>query len=575
MIVPYLILNCSQVFPTVNKSVLDEEDDDSNPSSNVDEFHNAFKVLPLESVPFEALDAKKEILLLKAELEEANKLLKQMEIDLKNSSSRYQRNTKYKSGQSDQIQKNNDFTHENDQGGTDQGVAPLEQHDQRKDDNDDSYTEDDINTSALKTNLKTELDEYVSAIQESDKMKIKELEEYIRYLENEVIPSHIEQKSECPNGTKTLGWKVLKNLAPPPDHDLRSPIVSAILSEWNPDKQTQSLLLEWIENIMTCHQISDAPPLHISGLNGQLQDGFLMHIIPFLSKRSDADVEVSTRVRFESFHDILINVKGAGVLEKEGSNSKDRVVVKTNFPLTAKSTQMMAFKASAVSLDDSFESKASSNVSSRLNFGSVHFGEMIKKGKLSPESKTPSSLEVKHITSEFSGKIKTPTPYNAGLVAGALNAMGGLLTRRKAVNLNDTDGSSDSNTIISPSHLIDPDSKDTLKAGAFTISDSAEDNEPYHRVVSAPPGRIGITFVQYRGHAMVSDVYQDSPLVGWIFPSDIVIAIDEIPVSGMRVPEIVKLLTIRKDRQRALRVISSHAMTDLIVTEKSGALIDG
>jgi predicted metalloprotease with PDZ domain len=172
-------------------------------------------------------------------------------------------------------------------------------------------------------------------------------------------------------------------------------------------------------------------------------------------------------------------------------------------------------------------------------------------------------------------KTKTPTPHNAGLVAGALNVMGGLLTRRKAVNLNDTDGSSDSNTIISPSHLIDPDVKDTLKAGAFTISDSAEDNEPYHRVVSAPPGRIGITFVQYRGHAMVSDVHQDSPLVGWIFPSDIVIAIDEIPVSGTRVPEIVKLLTIRKDRQRALRVISSHAMTDLIVTEKSGAFIDG
>lgn len=575
MIVPYLMLHCSQVFPTVNKSVLDLEDDDSSPSSNAEEFPNGFNALPLENVSFEAVDAKKEILLLKAELVETNKLLKQMEVDLKQSSLRDQQKTKYKNGQGEQIQKNNNFTNENEQGETDQSVAPLEQHDQRKDDNNDSYTEDDINTSALKTNLKTELEEYVSSIQESDKMKIKELEDHIRYLENEVIPSHIEQKSECPNGTKALGWKVFKNIAPPPDHDLRSPIVSAILSEWNSDERTQSLLLEWIENIMTCHNLSDAPPMHISGLNDQLLDGFLMHIIPFLSKRSDVDVEVSTRVHYKSFYDLLIHVKGAGVSEEEGSNLKDRVVVKTHFPLTTKSTQMMAFKASAVSLDDSLESKTSSNVSSRLNFGSVHLGEMIKKGKLSPEHKSPSSVEVKHITSEISGETKTLTPQNAGLVAGALNAMGGLLTRRKPVNLNDANGSSDFNTITSPSHLIDPHAKDTLKAGTFTTSNSTEDNEPYHRVVSAPPGRIGITFVQYRGHAMVSDVYQDSPLMGWIFPSDIVIAIDEIPVSGMRVPEIVKLLTIRKDRQRALRVISSHAMTDLIVTEKSGALIDG
>ena len=69
-----------------------------------------------------------------------------------------------------------------------------------------------------------------------------------------------------------------------------------------------------------------------------------------------------------------------------------------------------------------------------------------------------------------------------------------------------------------------------------------------------------MTFVQYRGHAMVSDVVPESPLNGWVFPSDIVIAVDEVPVSGLRVREIVELLKIRKDRQRALRVISSHAM---------------
>jgi C-terminal processing protease CtpA/Prc len=61
---------------------------------------------------------------------------------------------------------------------------------------------------------------------------------------------------------------------------------------------------------------------------------------------------------------------------------------------------------------------------------------------------------------------------------------------------------------------------------------------------------------------MVSDVAPQSPLFGWVYPSDILIAIDEVPVSGMRVREIVKLLTARKERQRALRVISSHAMNE-------------
>ena len=100
-----------------------------------------------------------------------------------------------------------------------------------------------------------------------------------------------------------------------------------------------------------------------------------------------------------------------------------------------------------------------------------------------------------------------------------------------------------------------------------------EEEEQYHRVVSVPPGKIGITFVQYRGHAMVSDVAPDSPLNGWIFPSDIVIAVDEKAVSGLRVREIVDLLKSRKDRQRALRVISSHDLQDIVAQEAPTALL--
>ena len=39
-------------------------------------------------------------------------------------------------------------------------------------------------------------------------------------------------------------------------------------------------------------------------------------------------------------------------------------------------------------------------------------------------------------------------------------------------------------------------------------------------------------------------------------------AIDEVPVSGMRLRDIIKVLQGRSERQRALRVISSHAMNE-------------
>jgi hypothetical protein len=104
-------------------------------------------------------------------------------------------------------------------------------------------------------------------------------------------------------------------------------------------------------------------------------------------------------------------------------------------------------------------------------------------------------------------------------------------------------------------------------SGGVTSAVSLEEQQPYHRVVSAPPGRIGITFVEFRGHAMVSDVAVESPLSGWVFPSDILIAVDEIPVSGMRVRDIVKILSGRRDRQRAMRVISSHAMNDFTMMD--------
>jgi hypothetical protein len=134
-----------------------------------------------------------------------------------------------------------------------------------------------------------------------------------------------------------------------------------------------------------------------------------------------------------------------------------------------------------------------------------------------------------------------------------------------------TGGSATGTTVVVSD--IDPGGGNLLASSSSSSSSSLllEEQQPYHRVVSAPPGRIGITFVEFRGHAMVSDVSVDSPLSGWVFPSDILIAVDEIPVSGMRVRDIVKILSSRKDRQRAMRVISSHAMNDFTMMDTSVA----
>lgn len=153
--------------------------------------------------------------------------------------------------------------------------------------------------------------------------------------------------------------------------------------------------------------------------------------------------------------------------------------------------------------------------------------------------------------------------YRAGTQGGdsiaRVGNAGGGANGAAAVSDNDPGGSNPTATAASSS-------------SSSSSSSLLEEQQPYHRVVSAPPGRIGITFVEFRGHAMVSDVSVDSPLSGWVFPSDILIAVDEIPVSGMRVRDIVKILSSRKDRQRAMRVISSHAMNDFTMMDSSVAL---
>ena len=49
----------------------------------------------------------------------------------------------------------------------------------------------------------------------------------------------------------------------------------------------------------------------------------------------------------------------------------------------------------------------------------------------------------------------------------------------------------------------------------------------------------------------------------FVFVNDVLIAIDDVPVSGLRTRDIAKLLTDRVDQQRNLRVVSAVALKEL------------
>lgn len=376
-------------------------------------------------------------------------------------------------------------------------------------------------------------------------------------------------------------WNLLGPLPPPPDHDLHSPIVSEILQQWTAHKPTQDSLMKWIDNVMSGVDPNDVQPLQISSLTHQLRDAFSMHILPHLLRRSDIHVEVTTRAQRHTSYDMMISINSPQNANKTMESGNNDDIMNHSKMLHSGSPHMMAFKASGGS--NVLDASKDQSIHSRYQNNNSKSEDLTKSSEIMSDSHSAvTSMMSNHALKSHQNYVSHDTNNQddikspqSSIVAGAISAVGGLLSRRKT---NDTDNQRNnegwslrkrSNHSSSPPNLVNTD---LSTSSSFSVN---EEEQPYHRVVSAPPGKIGITFVQYRGHAMISDVYQDSPLLGWVFPSDILIAIDEVPVSGMRVPEIVKLLTGRKERQRALRLISSHAMSELLITEDTGALIDG
>ena len=422
-------------------------------------------------------------------------------------------------------------------------------------------------------------------------------------------------------------WDALKTLPPPPDHSLQSPIVSAVLEQWTQDRSLHESLLSWMDNVMKGDDLEDLPPLTISSLDHQVRDGFTMHVLPHLLRRADIHVAVKTRSHRQTTYDMSVTVSQ----KKEGvtiSSTASPSAVGYFQPHDMKSQQQLSLLDRRDSMSgDEWVNRFEPKISSAESVAHSAVTEAITNHSSTKQSdpwdqppQTPRQAEY----SEFSSRLRSRSgsagsfdegsqhygqqqseqnqgAASGGTIMGALGgALSGLLSRNKYVVSPGRSHASQTRFLATGSAEDSRNSPNMLTAGLraqmdLTSSPTPGSNvyhrvgqleanlpaaidsqrqhyqeEPYHRVVSAPPGRIGLTFVEFRGHAMVSDIATDSPLAGWVFPSDILIAVDEIPVSGMRVRDIVTILSDRKNRQRAMRVMSSHDMNEFTMMSQVG-----
>jgi hypothetical protein len=412
-------------------------------------------------------------------------------------------------------------------------------------------------------------------------------------------------------------WNDLRTLPPPPDHGLQSPIVRAVLEQWTPDRSLHESLLSWIEEVMKGDDLEGLPPLTISSLDHQVRDGFSMHVLPHLLRRADIHVAVKTRAHRRTTYDMSVTVsqKNQFVMGLSEVPISSSLLALQQPGATLQQQQWSLLDRRDSQSEDEWARRSESRPSSNESVAHSAVTETIANLPYESQGQPPhtpiqtprrspelSPMEYRNFASQLrsrSGSADTfdeslpfrqrqhehqqSLPSSSGTIMGALGgALSGLLSRNKYAASpgrvqSQTDRESSSMLPATLRAQMDLTSSPVPGSSVYhrvgnlesTVSAARDDQQqqedlmqPYHRVVSAPPGRIGVTFVEFRGHAMVSDVALNSPLAGWVFPSDILIAVDEIPVSGMRVRDIVKILSTRKDRQRAMRVISSHDMNE-------------
>jgi len=289
------------------------------------------------------------------------------------------------------------------------------------------------------------------------------------------------------------------SLPPPPDHGLRAPIVSALLQQWSADEGLRHSLMSWMYKAMSGEDPTKIPPLTLSSLDHQVRDGFTMHVLPLLLRRPDILVDVKSRAHRKTTYDIAVSVK---------RNTRLSVPVRG-----VRHMESMPDSSSYVG------SATHSAVTAHVRNGHVD-GDHYEVGSTAASYHSNYTPLLPHRSSDDKGESGQ---QHAGLMSALGGALGGLLSRRKPNPDLFHDAVPASNLSYDLGSAAGAAMDFTPPRKTESPQKELNQEEPYHRLVSAPPGRIGVSFVDYRGHAMVSDVSEESPLLGWIFPSDILI----------------------------------------------------
>jgi hypothetical protein len=353
-------------------------------------------------------------------------------------------------------------------------------------------------------------------------------------------------------------WTPMEPLSAPPEHDLRSPIVTAVLDAWTGDERLHTSLLSWMDQVISGHDPESIPPLTLSSLDHQARDGFALHVLPLLLLRPDVRVGVKTRAQRQTSYDLSVAVDS---IENRDVYFQQR---EQDLERTSGTSDVGSFAANS----SATTAVASNTIRRSVNINAEEFGRDESYVSRHSHSTSAGIVSSRFSYDEVTEDISSSDDHSPGLISTLGGALGGLLTRRKdTAGLESLPHNGPHGTM--QTIFESPPSASLVAESVRLAEGDSDDDQPFHRIVSAPAGRIGVTFVEYRGHCMVSDVSPDSPLTGWIFPSDVLIAIDELPVSGMRIRDIIKVLKDRSDRQRAMRVISSHAANELTVKADS------
>jgi len=388
------------------------------------------------------------------------------------------------------------------------------------------------------------------------------------------------------------------DLPSPPDHDLYSPIVDTILEAWSEDSGTRSALVDWIENVLKGSNTDSMPSLKLSGLDHTTRDGFVMHILPLLLRRKDIHVHLTSRAHRHTSYDVAVKVTPFfGQNDNRSAASKDLGTIQQGQTSQVNKNlyAYQATKSGATSIvdeshldgivspnKDTFTQPFLNIVRSASNAGSISTASAVTSPISNRTARIPSMYgRTRYTTSLSSEEMKQvdDTPFTQDLSGVGSPSLGDDLSAASSGD-DEEDESADDVTADSKQN---PSSIMTSISGAFggmlsrrkpneimpqspmpkTRMQATQPSEEYHRVVSAPPGKINISFVEYREHTLISHVSKNSPLSGWVFVNDVLIAIDDVPVSGLRTRDIAKLLTDRVDQQRNLRVVSAVALKEL------------